>query len=108
MADFLAGPVSYMFPLWRGQDTSFVVKRKDPATGDYIDFEEGTTAKIVFVSGANEYVFDAVVDGHSASFVINDDDVVNVKTGASWRLQFTINGRDNAPVVGKVSRKDAK
>jgi hypothetical protein len=107
MTDFLSGPESYNFPLWNGQDTSFIVKRKNSTTGDYINYDAGTTAKIVFVSGTTSYEFPAVVSGSEAQFSINDQDVVNVKSGSFWRLQFTINGKDKTPIVGKVVRKDA-
>lgn len=108
MSDFLDGPKVYVFPLWRGQDTSFVVKRKDADTGEYIDYEDGTTAKIVFSTTTEDLEFDADISGSEAQFFINDDDVVNVKHNSQWRLQFTIDGKDKAPVVGKVARKDAR
>lgn len=107
MADFLDGPESYTFPLWRGQDTAFIVKRKNPTTGAYINYDTGTTAKIVFLSGVTEYSFQAVISGSEAQFNINDVDVINVKTGSLWRLQFTIGGKDKSPIIGKVIRKDA-
>lgn len=106
MPDFLDGPKTYTFPLWRGQDTAFVVKRKDSETGAYIDYDEGTTAKIVFTSGINTYEFDAVVSGSEAHFTVNDADVVDVRSGSTWRLQFTMGGKDKSPIVGKVARKD--
>lgn len=108
MADFVAGPQSYTFPLWRGQDSSFIVKRKNPATGAYLDYDAGTTAKIVFTSGSTNYEFSAVITGHQAQFTVDDEAVKDVRNGSLWRLQFTINGKDKSPVVGKVVRKDAK
>jgi hypothetical protein len=108
VSDFLDGPKNYVFPLWRGQDSAFVVKRKDPVTGSYINYDSGTTAKVVFTAGTVEIEFPGVISGSQASFFIDDEDVEAVKHNSLWRLQFTINGSDSAPVVGKVSRKDAK
>ena len=108
MADFLTGPKTFTFPLWRGQDTAFTIRRKHPTTGAYVDYPENTTAKIVFTSSNTDYEFNAVIDGHEARFSINDDDVVNVRTNSVWRLQFNFGGADRTPVNGKVVRKDAK
>lgn len=107
MADLLSGPKVITFPLWRGQDTYFVVKRKDPDTGEFIDYDDNTSAKIVFISGKTELEFPAVIDGSEAQFLIDDASVVDIKNNSTWRLQFTIDGRDKSPVIGKVSRKDA-
>lgn len=107
MPDLLGGPKVVTFPLWRGQDTYFVVRRKDPDTGDFIDYDENTSAKIVFISGKTELEFPATIDGDAASFQIDDTLVADVKQNSTWRLQFTINGIDKSPVIGKVSRKDA-
>lgn len=108
MADFLSGPKSYSFPLWRGQDSAFVVRRRDATTGDFLDYDEGTTAKIVFSNGTTEIEFPATISGSEAQFVIDDEDVADVKHNSLWRLQITTNGSDRAPFVGKVVRKDAK
>lgn len=108
MAEFLSGPKSYTLPLWRGQDTAFTVKRKNPDTNAYINFDAGTTAKIVFTSGTTDYEFSATISGSEAHFFIDDDDVVAVKNNSLWRIQFTVNGQDRTPIVGKVVRKDAK
>lgn len=107
MADLLSGPRVVTFPLWRGQDTYFVVRRKDPDTGAFIDYDETTSAKVVFISGKNEVEFEATISGDSAQFHIDDAAVADVKNNSTWRLQFTIDGIDKAPVIGKVSRKDA-
>lgn len=107
MPDLLSGPTVITFPLWKGQDTYFVVKRRDPDTGDLIDYDQNTTAKVVFTSGRNEVEFSAVISGSEAQFLIDDASVADVKNNSTWRLQFTINGRDKSPVIGKVSRKDA-
>ena len=107
MADFVESPLIEPFPLWRGEDTTVVIKRKD-SDGNYIDFSENTSVKIVFVSSNVEYVAQGVIQGHKAVIVVDDDLVVDVKSGATWRLQFTVNGRDKAPIIGKVVRKDAK
>lgn len=108
MADFLDGPKNYTFPLWRGQDSAFVVRRKDATTGAYVDYDAGTTAKVVFTTGTTEIEFAANISGSEAQFFIDDDDVVDVKHNSLWRLQITFNGSDRAPVVGKVARRDAK
>lgn len=105
MADS-SGPKVLTFPLWRGQDTVFTARRKDPVSGNYVHYAPGTTAKIVFTSGQNVYEFAAVIDGDSATFTIDNATVYTVRNNATWRLQFTIDGRDEAPVVGKVVRKD--
>lgn len=107
MPDLLSGPRVITFPLWKGNDTYFVVKRKDPNTGDEIDYDENTTAKVVFTSGKVEVEFQATIVGSEAQFLIDDASVVDVKNNSTWRLQFTIDGRDKSPVIGKVSRKDA-
>lgn len=108
MAEFISGPKTYTFPLWRGQDSVFTVKRKNPTTGAYTNYEAGTTAKVVFTSGSTELEFDAVVNGHTAQFIVDDEAVKDVRNGSVWRLQFTVDGIDKAPVVGKVVRKDVK
>ena len=54
MPDLLSGPTVITFPLWKGQDTYFVVNRRDPNTGNLIDYDENTSAKVVFTSGKNE------------------------------------------------------
>lgn len=105
MTSFLNGPLSRPFPLWKGQDTTFVVNRRD-AQGEYLDYDPNTTAKIVFIINKEEFAVSAEIEGHTAQFVINDTDVTGVKTGSVWRLQFTIDGRDKTPVNGKVVRKD--
>lgn len=109
MADFpLKGPKSYPIPLWRGQDTCFTIYRRDPETGEHIDYDEDTVVKIVFTTGVVDYEFFAEIDGPRAKFVIDDQAVLDVRSNSIWRLQFVINGRDRAPIVGKVVRKDAK
>lgn len=107
MPDLLNGPQVVTFPLWKGQDTYFVVKRKDPNTNQVIDYDENTTAKVVFTSGRNEVEFSATIVGSEARFLIDDASVADVKNNSTWRLQFTIDGIDKSPVIGKVSRKDA-
>lgn len=107
MADLLGGPKVITFPLWRGQDTYFVVKRRDLETGEFIDYDENTSAKVVFLSGKTELSFTAKIVGNEAQFLIDDASVENVKNNSTWRLQFTIDGIDKSPVIGKVSRKDA-
>ena len=95
------------FPLWSGEDISFVINRKDPDTQEYIDYAAGTSAKIVFnVDKADEIVIPAVISGHEAQFSIDDETVKGVKTGSLWKLQFTVSGKDKAPVIGRVNRKD--
>ena len=107
MPDLLSGPTVITFPLWKGQDTYFVVNRRDPNTGNLIDYDENTSAKVVFTSGKNEVEFSATIVGSQAQFLIDDASVADVKNNSTWRLQFTIDGRDKSPVIGKVSRKDA-
>lgn len=107
MADFLSGPKTFTFPLWQGQDITFNVKRKD-SEGVEIPYDAETFAKIIFNAGTvNEIEFEAVIDGSNAQFIIDDTEVADVKTGSKWRLQFTVDGQDKTPVLGKVSRKDA-
>lgn len=103
MAD---GPKVMQLPLWRGQDTKFVARRRDPDSGNYVHYADGTIAKIIFVSGQNVVEVIGDIYGDTAMFVIHSDDVLNVRSNASWRLQFTVDGRDESPVVGKVIRKD--
>jgi len=107
MADLLSGPKVVTFPLWAGQDTYFVVKRKDPNTGEFINYDSTTTAKVVFISGKTEVEFSATIVGNEARFLIDDAGVAGIKNNGTWRLQFTIGGQDKSPVIGKVSRKDA-
>lgn len=85
-----------------------MVKRKDVTTGAYINYDSGTTAKVVFNTPTAEIEFPAVISGSEAQFFIDDDDLAEVKHNSLWRLQFTVGGKDRSPVVGKVSRKDAK
>ena len=108
MAEFVSGPKTYTFPLWRGQDSVFTVNRRDPDTGQYIDYDDGTTAKVVFTSGTTEYTFEAEIVGHTAQFIVDDQSVADVRNGSMWRLQFTVDGIDRALVVGKVVRKDVR
>lgn len=108
MADFLKGPLIRNFPLWSGEDITFIINRKDPETQEYIDYAENTTAKIVFnVDRDDEVTINATITGHEAQFLIDDASVSGVKTGSKWKLQFTISGLDKAPVIGRVNRKDA-
>lgn len=107
MPDLLSGPTLVTFPLWKGQDTYFVVKRRHPETNALINYDAGTTAKVVFTLGKEEIEFFATITGSQAQFLIDDASVANVKNNSTWRLQFTIDGRDKSPVIGKVSRKDA-
>ena len=105
MAD---GPKVMQFPLWRGQDTKFVVRRKDPVSGTHVFFTPGTTAKIVFTSGSNVVEVEPDrIENDTASFIIRSSDVESVRNNATWRLQFTVDGLDESPVIGKVVRKDA-
>lgn len=107
MPDLLSGPRVITFPLWKGQDTYFVVRRKDPNTGLALDYDENTSAKVVFTTGTTSIEFQATIEDDKAEFLIDDASVVNVKNNSTWRLQFTIDGIDKSPVIGKVSRKDA-
>jgi len=100
------GPKVLTFPLWKGQDTKFVARRKDPASGNYVHYSDNTTAKIIFISGVSSVEFDAVIDGETATFVIESAAVESIRNNATWRLQFTVDGRDESPVIGKVERKD--
>jgi hypothetical protein len=110
MAEIISGPIDYSLPIWNGQDTTFTVKRVDPSdTTVFIDYDEGTTAKIVItpsLSSAVDLEFPAVISGHEALFVVNDTEVKDVRAGSIWRIQFTVNGRDRTPINGKVVRKD--
>lgn len=106
MADELGGPKVLSFPLWRGQDTKFTARRKDPLTGMAVNYSSGTVAKIVFTSGKTVAEFHATIEGDAATFVIDHSQVTNIRNNATWRLQFTIDGVDESPVVGKVVRKD--
>lgn len=106
MADS-SGPKVLTFPLWRGQDTVFTARRKDPVSGNYVHYAPGTTAKIIFTSGSNVVEIEAKsISGGIAYFDIKSADVENVRGNATWRVQFTVNGRDESPVIGKVVRKD--
>lgn len=100
------GPKVMQFPLWRGQDTTFIARRKDADSGNYVHYAPGTIAKIIFTSGSNVFEIVGNIYGDAASFVIQNSIVENVRNNAAWRLQFTIDGRDESPVVGKVIRKD--
>lgn len=107
MADELGGPKVLSFPLWRGQDTKFTARRKDPITGMAMNYSPNTVARIVFTSGKTVAEFAATIEGDTATFTIDNDSVANIRNNATWRLQFTIDGVDESPVVGKVVRKDA-
>lgn len=101
-----SGPKVLTFPLWRGQDTVFTARRKDPVSGNYVYYAPGTTAQIIFTSGNNTVSFDAVIARDIATFTIDSNSVENVRNNATWRIQFTVDGRVEAPVIGKVVRKD--
>lgn len=107
MADS-SGPKVLTFPLWRGQDTVFTARRKDPVSGNYVHYAPGTTAKIIFTSGKNvvEIQADTIIND-AATFIVKSFDVENIRSNATWRLQFTVDGLNEAPVIGKVVRKDA-
>lgn len=101
-------PTGYSLPIWNGQDTNFVAHRLDPNDPNVeLDFGDNISAKIVITSLRTELEFPAVISGSRARFVIDDEAVKGVKTGSKWRLQLTINGKDRAPINGKVVRKDA-
>lgn len=102
------GPKVMQFPLWHGQDTEFVARRKDNDSGNYVDYAPNTAAKIIFTSGQNVIEVEAKkISGQYAFFVIEHALVENVRNNSTWRLQFTVDGRDESPVIGKVVRKDA-
>ncbi len=92
------------FPLWEGEDVNFSAKRKSPI-GKYIPFAPKTEAKIIFTSGKTIVEVPGVINGSVASFTVRADDVANVRNGATWRVQFTIDGKNESPVTGKVVRK---
>lgn len=108
MADALKGPLIRSLPLWRGQDTNFVINRFNGRDGSgnpiYLDFPVGTTARII-IDSKPVVAEEAVIVGHQATFAVPHDLTDNTKKDTLWRVQFTIDGRDKAPVAGKVVRK---
>lgn len=102
-----SGPQVLNFPLWRGQDTSFVARRKDKNSGHYVNFAEDTIAKLIFTSGTTTVEVEGEIKGNAVFFIVRSDEVESIRNNASWRIQFTIDGRNESPVIGKVVRKDA-
>jgi len=98
------GPQVLDFPLWEWEDTVFIARRKNELK-DFIPYATGTTAKIIFTSGKTVIEVPGEINGSTATFTVLSDVVANVRNGATWRVQFTVDGLDESPVIGKVSRK---
>lgn len=92
------------FPLWEGDDTTFIAHRKDES-GKKIPFSASTVAELVFTSGKTVVRIPGDIAGGAATFLVKSEEVANVRSGATWRVQFTTDGVEEAPVIGKVSRK---
>lgn len=97
------GPKVLEFPLWEGQDTTFTARRKHQ--GKFVPYDPATTAKIIFTSGTTVVEIPGIIAGDTAAFDVRSEEVVNIRSGATWRVQFTTNAVEEAPVIGKVSRK---
>lgn len=91
------------FPLWEGQDTRFIARRKEQ--GKFVPYDPTTTARIMFISGPTIIEIPGVIEGDTATFDVRHEEVSKIRGGATWRVQFNVNGTEEAPVIGKVSRK---
>lgn len=110
MADFLEGPVICNLPLWIGEDTDFIINRRNGVDEDglpvYVDYDIGTTARIIIDKKEGVITREATISGHAAAFKLLSTDTDSVKKETLWRVQFTLPLIGNkVPIAGKVVRK---
>jgi hypothetical protein len=93
-------------------DRSFSIRRRDPETGDQVDWGSGVEVFInIDIDRSSPTKVSGSVDGSVATIRIESSVLDTVKTGTTWRVIISQPGTptfETAVMVGTFERNDGK
>lgn len=91
----------------KGADCTFTVRRRDPQTGDPVDWD-AEVYTLIQVSRSQTERFDADVVDSAANVLIDYTLLDGLKTGTTWQVIMSRNDVETPVLVGTFERNDGK
>jgi len=100
-----------VLPMTKGTDRVFTVRRRDPVTGDPIDWDGIQVSISIDIDKAAPTKLSATVTGPDAVVVIESEVGDLTRTGMTWQVAISQAGtpsRETPVLVGVFERNDGK
>lgn len=111
MADYIAAKLpNRVLPVVKGTDRQFSIRRRDPDTGDPVDWDADVFVDID-INKTNPTRVEATVVDDLATVRIESTVCDQVKTGTTWRAVMSASGEpslETAILVGMFERNDGR
>jgi hypothetical protein len=111
MSDYIAARLpNRILPVVKGTDRVFSIRRRDPETGDPVDWDSQVYVDID-IDKANPTRVEAIVLDDLATVRIESSVCDQVKTGTAWRAVMSVSGDpslETALLVGSFERNDGR